>query len=201
MQCYYLWISGPWHLWVTLLGLELFSSAYSVWLKQKTEVGIFNFLFPFVFDVLGYLPFYIKLRALFYLPLIFNSGDGSLWFHVLGGTIFISCLSNELDVTLIISRFALLLAAELVERVVLLGAPISIKDENWEAARKVYMGKYSFTLDRASHLFYGNEFFLRSRFSVDGSRKICKCLFKEWLDAWSCFPCQVHNKHSGSCFT
>jgi len=29
------------------------------------------------------------------------------------------------------------LAAELVERVVLLGAPIAIKDENWEAARKV----------------------------------------------------------------
>lgn len=28
-------------------------------------------------------------------------------------------------------------AAGLVERVVLLGAPISIKDENWEVARKV----------------------------------------------------------------
>jgi len=29
------------------------------------------------------------------------------------------------------------LAAELVERVVLLGAPIAILDENWEAVRKV----------------------------------------------------------------
>lgn len=32
-----------------------------------------------------------------------------------------------------------MLAAELVERVVLLGAPIAIKDENWEAARKVFV--------------------------------------------------------------
>ena len=30
-----------------------------------------------------------------------------------------------------------ILSAELVEKVVLLGAPISIKDQNWEAARKV----------------------------------------------------------------
>jgi hypothetical protein len=29
------------------------------------------------------------------------------------------------------------LTAEVVERVVLLGAPISIKDQKWEAARKV----------------------------------------------------------------
>lgn len=35
-----------------------------------------------------------------------------------------------------------ILAAELVERVVLLGAPISIKDENWEAARKVVIGTF-----------------------------------------------------------
>lgn len=35
------------------------------------------------------------------------------------------------------------MAAELVERVVLLGAPISIKDENWEAARKVVIGNFS----------------------------------------------------------
>ncbi|XP_052196809.1 uncharacterized protein LOC127804113 [Diospyros lotus] len=32
--------------------------------------------------------------------------------------------------------------AELVERVVLLGAPIPIKDENWEAARKVVAGRF-----------------------------------------------------------
>lgn len=32
--------------------------------------------------------------------------------------------------------------AELVERVVLLGAPISIKDENWDAARKVVAGRF-----------------------------------------------------------
>ncbi|KAK2373023.1 hypothetical protein P8452_46198 [Trifolium repens] len=32
--------------------------------------------------------------------------------------------------------------AELVERVVLLGAPIAIKDENWEAARKVVTGRF-----------------------------------------------------------
>lgn len=44
-----------------------------------------------------------------------------------------SCLacSNDPDVLL------LNLAAGLVERVVLLGAPIPIKDESWEAARKV----------------------------------------------------------------
>ncbi|KAF5735979.1 hypothetical protein HS088_TW14G00109 [Tripterygium wilfordii] len=32
--------------------------------------------------------------------------------------------------------------AEVVERVVLLGAPISIKDENWEAARKMVAGRF-----------------------------------------------------------
>ncbi|XP_013446363.2 transmembrane and coiled-coil domain-containing protein 4 isoform X2 [Medicago truncatula] len=32
--------------------------------------------------------------------------------------------------------------AELVERVVLLGAPISIRDENWEAARKMVAGRF-----------------------------------------------------------
>ncbi|XP_059438341.1 uncharacterized protein LOC132171127 isoform X1 [Corylus avellana] len=32
--------------------------------------------------------------------------------------------------------------AELIERVVLLGAPISIKDENWEAARKMVAGRF-----------------------------------------------------------
>ncbi|GAU28987.1 hypothetical protein TSUD_391880 [Trifolium subterraneum] len=35
------------------------------------------------------------------------------------------------------NRCSFLLAAEFVKRVVLLGAPIVIKDENWEAARKV----------------------------------------------------------------
>lgn len=33
-------------------------------------------------------------------------------------------------------------SAELVERVVLLGAPISIKDQNWEAARKMVAGRF-----------------------------------------------------------
>ncbi|KAK7262925.1 hypothetical protein RJT34_30506 [Clitoria ternatea] len=33
-------------------------------------------------------------------------------------------------------------SAELVERVVLLGAPISIKDEDWEAARKMVAGRF-----------------------------------------------------------
>ncbi|KAL2348581.1 hypothetical protein Fmac_002581 [Flemingia macrophylla] len=33
-------------------------------------------------------------------------------------------------------------SAELVERVVLLGAPIAIKDENWEAARKMVAGRF-----------------------------------------------------------
>ncbi|XP_057500776.1 uncharacterized protein LOC130784804 isoform X1 [Actinidia eriantha] len=32
--------------------------------------------------------------------------------------------------------------AEIVERVVLLGAPIAIKDENWEAARKIVAGRF-----------------------------------------------------------
>ncbi|GAB2282802.1 hypothetical protein Dimus_017337 [Dionaea muscipula] len=32
--------------------------------------------------------------------------------------------------------------ANLIERVVLLGAPISIKDENWEAARKIVAGRF-----------------------------------------------------------
>ncbi|KAK7307500.1 hypothetical protein VNO77_40627 [Canavalia gladiata] len=32
--------------------------------------------------------------------------------------------------------------AELVERVVLLGAPVAIKDENWEAARKMVAGRF-----------------------------------------------------------
>ena len=33
-------------------------------------------------------------------------------------------------------------SAELVERVVLLGAPIPIKDENWEAAREMVSGRF-----------------------------------------------------------
>ncbi|KAL0424483.1 UNVERIFIED_CONTAM: Transmembrane and coiled-coil domain-containing protein 4 [Sesamum radiatum] len=33
-------------------------------------------------------------------------------------------------------------AAGIVERVVLLGAPVAIKDENWEATRKVVVGRY-----------------------------------------------------------
>jgi len=51
------------------------------------------------------------------------------------------------------------LAAELVERVVLLGAPISIRDENWEAARKVYMEDIIFLLIPFPHLFYETDFF------------------------------------------
>jgi len=39
------------------------------------------------------------------------------------------------------------LAAELVEKVVLLGAPIPIMDENWEATRKV-CGEFNFPLNR-----------------------------------------------------
>lgn len=34
------------------------------------------------------------------------------------------------------------MTAELVERVVLLGAPVSINNENWEAARKVVPNHY-----------------------------------------------------------
>lgn len=45
------------------------------------------------------------------------------------------CLSDVL--------FCYMSAAGLVERVVLLGAPISIKDENWEVARKVVDAFYS----------------------------------------------------------
>jgi hypothetical protein len=42
------------------------------------------------------------------------------------------CLSEVL--------FCYMSAAGIVERVVLLGTPISIKDENWEVARKVRSG-------------------------------------------------------------
>jgi len=44
------------------------------------------------------------------------------------------------------------LTAELVEKVVLLGAPIPIKDENGEAARKV-SGGFNFSPDRISSSF------------------------------------------------
>ena len=45
----------------------------------------------------------------------------------------ISCLACLNDPDVLLPK----LAADIVERVVLLGAPIAIKDENWEAARKV----------------------------------------------------------------
>lgn len=44
-----------------------------------------------------------------------------------------------LEEDLILFFHFLLPVAGLVERVVLLGAPISIKDENWKAARKVIL--------------------------------------------------------------
>lgn len=50
----------------------------------------------------------------------------------------ISLFVNKMFVPLLILKFCFcLLAAELVERVVLLGAPIAIRDENWETVRKV----------------------------------------------------------------
>lgn len=149
----YLWVSGLWHLLVTLLGQELFSNAYSVWLKQKMEVGISSFFSSFVFDMLDYL--YIKLIALFYVPLSFQLLHRGIWFCV--GYAFYVYPLNRLF--LLILWFTLLLAAELVERVVLLGAPVPIKDENWEAARKVYMGNINFLFIELLHLFYQNNFF------------------------------------------
>lgn len=50
---------------------------------------------------------------------------------------------------MILMQLFLMFAAGIVERVVLLGAPISIKDQNWEAVRKVIGGflmKASFQL-------------------------------------------------------
>lgn len=83
-------VSGRWHLLVTHLEHEWFSSVFSFWLRPNTMVtSAFT-----LHDCLGF--------ARVILMLLF-------W----------------------------ILAAELIERVVLLGAPISIKDENWEAARKV----------------------------------------------------------------
>lgn len=40
---------------------------------------------------------------------------------------------------MILRKLFWMLAAGIVERVVLLGAPISIKDQNWEAIRKVIL--------------------------------------------------------------
>jgi hypothetical protein len=48
------------------------------------------------------------------------------------------------------------LTAEVVERVVLLGAPISIKDQKWEAARKV---TEDLSLKAFSLLFLGQYLF------------------------------------------
>ncbi|KAH1223978.1 Zinc finger CCCH domain-containing protein 44 [Glycine max] len=53
-------------------------------------------------------------------------------------------------------------SAELVERVVLLGLPIAIKDENWEAARKMVAGRFVNAYSR-----------------------------NDWMLGVACFPCQV----------
>ncbi|KAG4386558.1 hypothetical protein AAZX31_11G072300 [Glycine max] len=52
-------------------------------------------------------------------------------------------------------------SAELVERVVLLGLPIAIKDENWEAARKMVAGRFVNAYSR-----------------------------NDWMLGVACFPCQ-----------
>lgn len=46
----------------------------------------------------------------------------------------------QLFANMILIQLFLMFAAGIVERVVLLGAPISIKDQNWEAVRKVIGG-------------------------------------------------------------
>lgn len=55
------------------------------------------------------------------------------------GTINILFFYNSISLVamLIISQICYTSTAGLVERVVLLGAPVSIKDEKWEDARKV----------------------------------------------------------------
>ncbi|MED6194464.1 hypothetical protein PIB30_116736 [Stylosanthes scabra] len=62
-----------------------------------------------------------------------------VWNHDL----FIFMCIGRLD-SLVYETFIILLnyTAGLVERVVILGAPISIKDENWHAARKIVAGRF-----------------------------------------------------------
>lgn len=98
-----------------------------------------------------------------------------------------------------------ILAAEIVERVVLLGAPISIKDENWEAARKVHIF-WGLTFSSSQELLW--MFSMKMSFSTYfhllmkpsmiscflevGGWKIRECLLYKWLDAWNCFPRKVY---------
>ena len=51
--------------------------------------------------------------------------------------------------------------AGLVERVVLLGAPVSIKDENWDEARKVVGCICDFLIGSLYKLFYTAIFFFK----------------------------------------
>lgn len=81
-----------------------------------------------------------------------------------------------------INNYFFILAAELVERVVLLGAPISIADEKWEAARKV-IAKLVFFFFPFSPPPKFAEFYYNFGASVyyllifaDGGWKICQCL-------------------------
>ena len=55
--------------------------------------------------------------------------------------------------------FCYIFVAGLVERVVLLGAPVSIKDENWEEARKVVGCVCDFLIGSLLKLFYTAVFF------------------------------------------
>ena len=55
--------------------------------------------------------------------------------------------------------FCYIFVAGLVERVVLLGAPVSIKDENWEEARKVVGCVCDFLIGSLYKLFYTAVFF------------------------------------------
>lgn len=75
-----------------------------------------------------------------------------------------------------------MLAAELVERVVLLGAPISINDENWEAARKV-IGIHLTFFFLSRSLFSTHSYLRKSSITsccvADGGWKICECLFQK----------------------
>lgn len=82
-------------------------------------------------------------------------------------------------------------AARFVERVVLLGAPISIKDENWETARKVYLSSLFFILSLINIVLSILVLTIPWRDFADGGWKVCQCIFNKWLDPWYCFPCQV----------
>lgn len=70
------------------------------------------------------------------------------------------------------------LAAELVERVVILGAPISINNENWRDVRKVKLNSVLRSLPnihRIESLLMRFDTIMRS-YLVDGSWKIHQCI-------------------------